>query len=223
MANLETSALTFRTDLFTIISNMVWKNHYEASKYEQYTNTTVAEEYVTAAQFLMQKYSTAQIKQIIESTDAKFEALLETAESSYKRPLRIIRLYEEENDYNRMLNGQPPLHADQFNPDADYGIRLTEIGLPADVIQRLKIEGIYNSAYLHDLTSSQITYLESAGYLTEIKRIHSDDDNYRYLQYMTTKKVFPFVSRMAERFDLLYLPKSKLATLSNDFAAYYQR
>ena len=105
MANIETAALSFRSDLMNMTRELVWKNHYEASKYEQYINTSVAEQYIWAAQRLLEKYSTTQIKQFIEYDDQKFEALLQTADSTYVKPLRVIRNYEEENDYYRKLGG----------------------------------------------------------------------------------------------------------------------
>lgn len=223
MANLETSALVFRTDLMNMIKDIVWKNHYEASKYEKYVTGAVADEYVWAAQRLMEVFSSNQLKQIIEYNDSKFEALIQTVEDVYKRPLRIVRDYEEMNDYYRKLNGQPPLHYDDFSSDIDYGIKLSSVGLTPDIILRLGIEDIYSTAYLHDLTSAQLTFLESLGYIAKLMRIHDKEPQYDYLQYMTSKKIFPFVARIADHFDLLYVPKTKLQNLADDFGTIYAK
>lgn len=223
MANLETSALSFRTDLMLLVKNIVWYNHYEASKYEHYSDSSVTGEYVWAAQRLMEEYSTSQIKQIIEYSDAKFEALLQTADSVYKKPLRIVREYVEYNDYYRILYGLPPLHADQYETDEDYGIKLSTLGLTYDLILRLGIEDIYYTAYLHELTTAQLTFLEAKGYIRRLQGMHSGDKHYDYLQYMTTKKIFPFVARIAAPFDLLYVPPTKIPNLSNDFMVLYQK
>lgn len=223
MANLETSALTFRTDLMNMIKNIVWKNHYEASKYEQYVSSTAADEYTWAAQRLMEIYSSNQLKQIIEYDDSKFNALMDTVEDVYKRPLFLIRDYTEMNDYYRKLNGQPPLHYDEFISNNDYGIKLKDVGLTPDIIMRLHIEDIYETAYLHDLTQAQLTFLESLGYLRRLMTLHDGDGHYEYLQYMTSKKIFPFVSRIADKFDLLYVPKTSLPNLAEDFSVIYEK
>ena len=223
MANIETAALSFRSDLMNMTRELVWKNHYEASKYEQYINTSVAEQYIWAAQRLLEKYSTTQIKQFIEYDDQKFEALLQTADSTYVKPLRVIRNYEEENDYYRKLNGEPPLHPTGYATAEECCIPISDVGLSQETILDFGIEDRLNTMYLHELSPSQLSFAEASGYLDRIKEMHSGDSNFDYLKYMTTKKVYPFISRMADKFDLLYLPKSKLTALSDDFIAVYNK
>ena len=223
MANIETAALSFRSDLMNMTRELVWKNHYEASKYEQYINTSVAEQYIWAAQRLLEKYSTTQIKQFIEYDDQKFEALLQTADSTYVKPLRVIRNYEEENDYYRKLNGEPPLHPTGYATAEECCIPVSDVGFSQEIILDFGIENSLNTLYLHQLSPSQLSFAEALGYLDRIKEMHSGDSNFDYLKYMTTKKIYPFVSRMADKFDLLYLPKATLSALSDDFAAVYSR
>lgn len=224
MANLETAALSFRNDLMVLTQNIVWKNQYQAIQGEEQNSSGNPDEYVWAAQRLMEEYTTSQLIRLIEYDDVKFNSLLETADDVLKKPLRILRLYEEENDYYRMLYGKPPHHRDIWQEDkTEYYIPISELGLTNKIINSLGLAPIYETGYVHDLTKAQASYLESTGYLQRLWRLYGEDKNYEYLFHLTDKKIYPFIARMAQPFDLLYIPKSKIESLSKDFVAVYDR
>lgn len=49
------------------------------------------------------------------------------------------------------------------------------------------------------------------------------DSNYKYLNYLSSRRIYPFIARMADRFSLLYCPSSNPENLSTDFQDAYEK
>ena len=233
MASTETSALAFRNDLMDLVHNIVWKDAFTAMRYEDPQYSIEVDTYVTAASSLMEHYSTNQLVNMLSYDDTRFKSLVSSLDIAYQRPLWILRNYHEHNDYYRMLAGLPPENVTVYGERASmaysgYAISLNEINLPA--IQKAQFQQSTNYGekieYIHQMTPDQCLYLETHGYLDEdgINRsnIIATDKKYRYLDHLTSKRVYPFVARLADRFSLLYSPSTKLPSLGESFQTQYE-
>lgn len=233
MASTETSALAFRNDLMELVKDIVWKDAFTAMKWENPQYSVEVDEYVTAASSLMEHYSTSQLVNMLSYDDTRFKSLVESLDYAVQRPLWILRSYHEHNNYYRMLAGLPPenltVYGDRANlPYSGFAVSINELSLPP--IQKTQFQSSTNYGekveYLHQLTPDQCLYLETHGYLDEagINRANliASDKNYRYLDHLTSKRILPFVARIADRFSLLYAPKTKLPALGESFETQYE-
>ena len=233
MASTETSALAFRNDLMELVKDIVWKDAFTAMRYENPQYSSDVDAYVTAASSLMEHYSTSQLVNMLSYDDTRFKSLVSSLDYSIQRPLWILRNYHEHNNYYRMLAGLPPENLTVYGERADlpysgYAISINELNLPS--IQKTQFQSSTNYGekieYLHQLTPDQCFYLETHGYLDEAginkSNLMSIDKNYRYLDHLTSKRVLPFVARLADRFSLLYSPSTELPALGESFAIQYE-
>ena len=233
MASTETSALAFRNDLMELVKDIVWKDAFTAMKWENPQYSVEVDEYVTAASSLMEHYSTSQLVNMLSYDDTRFKSLVGSLDYAVQRPLWILRSYHEHNNYYRMLAGLPPenltVYGDRANlPYSGFAVSINELSLPP--IQKTQFQSSTNYGekveYLHQLTPDQCLYLETHGYLDEagINRANliASDKNYRYLDHLTSKRILPFVARIADRFSLLYAPKTKLPALGESFETQYE-
>lgn len=127
---------------------------------------------------------------------------------------RTIANYVEQNNYYRMLNGQPDLGDTEFvYPDIgllkDYGFK--EPYPETDYVHRTP---------LHLLPSDTILALEDAGYLKEIQEQYPTK---KYISYIGARKIPIATARQAHNFELLYFPRLDGNTrFYHDFLFYYE-
>jgi len=128
--------------------------------------------------------------------------------------------YVEENNYYRMLNGEPAYGHDEYdiyikpypepgnftNEDEERQKRYREklVGVPIDQIFDF-------SKPLHEFTIYQISTLETLGIIDLIKEdfITNNTINpleYRYLNYLGSKKIDYITARSAAQWDIIYMP-----------------
>ncbi len=105
--------------------------------------------------------------------------------------------YVEYNNYYRALNGLPK-----------YGT--TEYDVYVDRNNEKLIDDDGNSEFnfdipIHQYTKPQIDTLESLGIIAELREIYTGS-NYRYLDFLGSKKVDIITARKAENWDILYIP-----------------
>ena len=74
---------------------------------------------------------------------------------------------------------------------------------------------------IHEMDTSTKIILEHAGIFDDYKELSKTEEKLRYTNHLTYKRVHPFVARLANRFELLYLPETNILTLKTDFRAVY--
>ncbi len=102
--------------------------------------------------------------------------------------LETIELYEELNDYYRMLYGLPPVGYED--------VYITDWTPPDDLIIDLSIP-------IHEMSEDTITLISSYDILDEM--YEEDTTNRGYLKYLL-KKISPYSARKASNFGVLYIP-----------------
>jgi len=123
---------------------------------------------------------------------------------------KFIRDYNEQNNYYRKLCGLPNI--------GDYGIPIMDYEyFDVNGIQEfINNEGI---TYVHELSHSQILYLEHKGILDQIKIDYPDA---KYLDYIACG-LTPYKVRKAYNYQLLYTPTiSDKGVVSEKFATKYE-
>lgn len=208
MASTNVSAKYFRLALRQIANNIIWKDMHKATvaEKESHVDTVYTDRFTTSVNRLFEYYSRSQLEALFKYTTANQERFIVNAPSKYQHALRTLLEYEEPNNYYRMLAGLPNVGAEK-----KYLIYL----------DKNNPWGYDSTVPVHELPYTQIQILENAGVLDQAKLYSLKDKNFNYVNYMTVKKVQPFISRTADRFDLLYCPATELDTLSNDFADVY--
>lgn len=251
MARTTVSARLFNVALQEISKNIVVKNNYLASLFNIDTDYIYVDKYESAARSLLTKYSltflTASMDQVdqlqyqisfwnsqivklqngesinnmpyptVDESIEYFEKLIEdaeneieniitinnTADESTRAYMRTLVNYKELNDYYLMLDGKPP-------HDSDDSYRVF----------------VYNEDYNEVLPIDEQSYADKNRWLSSSDGIkfleeHKSDKKFKYLQYMTTKKIRPFIARLSKRFEILYCPISDPQVLSEDFITIY--
>lgn len=134
----------------------------------------------------------------------------------------LIENYVEENNYYRMLYGLPNV--------GDSGIYLdpTELnsyGYYGDTQYDYDNDNFDKLTPLHKLPSNVLLLMEAGGYLDELYTEYSEnvDNDVEYIKHLASKKIDPFVSRMAGQYELLYVPTVDNARrFTKDFINYYE-
>lgn len=127
--------------------------------------------------------------------------------NQYKQPLlkKIMGIYKENyielNNYYRMLAGLPDID--------DIGIKVTD-----------KIPYVDITKYLHEMDDQEIQLLEFEGIIDKIKKQNPDK---KYLNFLGINKIDPYISRMTQRFGLLYVPSIKYPEIATKFKELYER
>ena len=93
-------------------------------------------------------------------------------------------------------------------------------------MMRSNVIRVYEVTYLHELPKNALERYEYLGYFDALYEILNRSHprystNYRYLKHLTAKKIHPYQARLADKFDILYLPMPTLSTLYDDFIAIY--
>lgn len=251
MARTTVSARIFNDALHAIAKELVVKNQYLAYFYEKDTDYIYVDKYESAARQLLSKYSTsyltasldqidqlnAQIaywqsqidklsngkvvnnqplprindsieyyEELIRSAQEQIEKIItmnDTADESTRAAMRILVEYNEVNDYYLMLDGHPA-------HDSDDTARVM----------------VYNEDFKEMMPIDEQPYAERNRWLRSTAGIKFMEENktvkrYKYLQYMTNKKIRPFIARLAGRFEVLYCPPSDPTVLAEDFLTIY--
>lgn len=110
-----------------------------------------------------------------------------------------VTVYEEYNDYYRMLNGLP-------NMNETHYVYNTDSRWPTDIP-------------VHELPLIDRLEMEEAGILD---KLYNDNPNAKYLKYCGSKMIDIYKARVANRFDILWRNTVDSSTLESDFDAVYE-
>lgn len=111
----------------------------------------------------------------------------------------------ETNPYFRMLFGLPPLSMD-----------------PSQYIYNTRYGDIDMENPLHKLPITDILKLEKRGYIDELLKEHPETE-YSYLKFMGRRKIYPYVARQAEPYEILSIDDSQFSNLKRDFVEVYEQ
>lgn len=212
MALTDLSGKLFQKNLLELAKNIEWKNEYAARVAQKECesldpdNAIYTDRYASAARKLLEYYSVSELKVITDYPKDKFDTFINTAPAYLTRYLDIFYNYEEPNSYYRMLYGKPPL-----NCEPKYWV------LPKVNNQW----GLPPNEPVHDVSPNILRIIENDGGLDKYKKLIEIDKTFEYVNHMTDKKIYPFVSRLAGKFDLLYVPETSISKLSIDFRETY--
>lgn len=110
-----------------------------------------------------------------------------------------VTVYEEANDYYRMLNGLPGVNDTNF-------VYNTDSRWPTDTP-------------VHELSLIDRLEMEEAGILD---KLYQENPSAKYLKYCGSKMIDIYKARVANRFDILWRNSVDSTTLENDFDAVYE-
>lgn len=222
MANPDVSAQSFMTELMDLSLHLVWKDPFYAISEEQSGDRVDAEAYVAArnGELLFNsvfQFHTEVLQSFFPDPDElelvmrdkrmipeDMRPAIVAAESNL-----IIEEWEggrESNDYYRMLFGLPPREM----PKNEY---------------------VYNTMYadidmttpVHLLSYTDRLRLENLGYFAELRaQTRYSGNEYKYLEYLGKYRIYPYIARQAEPFELLYIQQSQYTSLRNDFIDTYE-
>ena len=121
-----------------------------------------------------------------------------TGRLGYETPDGWVSIYEEQNDYYRMLNGLPGINEKEFvyNSDPRW---------PTDIP-------------VHDLELVDRLEMEDAGVLDKLIK---ENPKAEYLKYCGSKMISIYKARVANRFEILWRNTVDSSTLEEDFDAVY--
>ena len=232
MAETTTSGRLFENALRKLSNGIVWKNMYKSmlGDQESTVDTIAVDVYTSGARYLLMYYSTGLLELVEEYTNEEYISFLNSGMVRDVKHIRYFDMfffgedisglvegnpfvrktlpkYEEKNNYHRMLYGMPPLNC---HPRYNLDFPVDPTDEDSEVLPLYKQP--MRNRYL----------AEKAGYLDEWIEISKMDKSYEYVKYMTTKRIHPFVSRLANRYELLYVPESDIDTLERDFREVYE-
>ena len=121
-----------------------------------------------------------------------------TGRLGYETPDGWVSIYEEQNDYYRMLNGLPGINEKEF-------VYNTDPRWPTDIP-------------VHDLELVDRLEMEDAGVLNKIIK---ENPKAEYLKYCGSKMISIYKARVANRFEILWRNTVDSTTLEEDFDAVY--
>jgi hypothetical protein len=196
-------------------TNLVWKNKALANAEELKLNVTdveMAELYVAAKQGILTfdtipyfDYSVLSAAgmtndDIDKAHDVKYtipDSLRDTVTALQIKA--IIANYEEKNNYYRMLYGLP---------DTDDTL----------YIYNTKYTDISQTTPIHKLSLQDRLTLESYGYIDELVAANPTK---KYLKYLGSKNIEPYLARTAEQYSILYMTNSTYDRLTSTFRDVY--
>ena len=124
---------------------------------------------------------------------------------SYRTALKNVVEYKEYNSYYRMLNGYPAFDADDTAYVSVYNEDIMEYS------------PIHTQSY-----TNKMHWLNSADGIKFMK-LHGHEAKYQYLKHMTTKRIPPYIARLAKRFEVLYCAPTNPSILGENFLTIYTR
>ena len=221
MAFSDVSSQSFMTELMSLSKSIIWKNQFLAIEHEPDDNRIEVETYIAA------RNDTLTFKDVFQFHESVLRQVLPpnlVMEATYrKRSIPeeyrdmlvelekqvVIDEWEnqngERNAYYRMLFGLPPLEAGE----SAYA---------------------YNTAYadidmttpIHLLDYTDRLKLEKRGYIDQLLSMEENKDK-KYLKYVGKYRIYPYIARQAERYEIIYLEPSQYEYLRNDFADTYEK
>ena len=224
MADRTVSLRPFAKELMSISLSLVWKDPFYAHSLEPANVRIDAETYVASRlgiltfdsvlgfhEEVLQQFYTDEDDLLQAVADKRFidpsirDAVV-TAEADY-----MVNYWESEdgepNDYYRALFGLPPSGTAES-------------------------EFVYNTAYadidmtvpVHRLPYSDRIKLENLGFFKSLRSQEKYQSNaYKYLDHLGRYRIYPYVSRSAEPYELLYIAQSSYEYLRRDFIEVYEQ
>lgn len=222
MANPDVSAQSFMTELMDLSLHLVWKDPFYAISEEQSGDRVDAEAYVAARNGELLFNSVFQFHtEVLQSffPDPDELELVMRDKRMIPEDMRpaiiaaesnlIISEWEggrESNDYYRMLFGLPPREMPEN--EYVYNTRYADIDMTTPV---------------HLLSYTDRLRLENLGYFAELRaQTRYSGNEYKYLEYLGKYRIYPYIARQAEPFELLYIQQSQYTSLRNDFIDTYE-
>ena len=222
MANPDVSAQSFMTELMDLSLHLVWKDPFYAISEEQSGDRVDAEAYVAARNGELLFNSVFQFHtEVLQSffPDPDELELVTRDKRMIPEDMRpaivaaesnlIIEEWEggrESNDYYRMLFGLPPREMPEN--EYVYNTRYADIDMTTPV---------------HLLSYTDRLRLENLGYFAELRaQTRYSGNEYKYLEYLGKYRIYPYIARQAEPFELLYIQQSQYTSLRNDFIDTYE-
>lgn len=252
MSKIEVNARLFEKNLRGLVDGMVWKNQELATKSEStvYEDIVEADRYTSAARKLLMHYSVTELENVEDYSQDQFKQYINTVDPKYSTLMKTFYNYTERNNYYRMLYGLPNIECitdaaeirqdienlkRQLTPDVSAAVRsqiLNQIARKEVEVQNLEKYLIFlkpNTQWdlptdvpVHEFDAGVRLMLEHAGELDDYKELAKKEEKLRYVNYLTDKRIHPFVARLAGRFELLYIPETTISTLHNDFHLTYE-
>lgn len=132
---------------------------------------------------------------------------------------RVISNYEEQNDYYRMLNGYPSIHASEL----DFYYVTEEIEEVYGISRKIPIHLIQD--YYNKLDPGEgdrlINILDGLGYIQDLYKAHPED---MYLNYIGSYRIPIHESRIAKNFQVLQLRNGNIKNIVYDtFISTYEQ
>lgn len=233
----STSGRIFENALRALANDIVWNNRYlgDMSEKASYVDTIVTDTYTSGAKYLLMFYSQALLEEVEDYTVEEYIDFLNnrvsdighirywdmffygvdlspnigrTGSGATMTERLSTPKYEEKNKYYRMLFGMPEYGRDNLGDVISYPVN------PKD---------LENTEYkpLYEFPMTTRYKAEKSGYLADVIEMVKNDRAYDYIQYLTNKRVHPFVARLAGRFELLYVPETDVPNMAIDFRTIY--
>lgn len=139
--------------------------------------------------------------------------------SSYVTPYPTDTVFKEGETYDILAEANNRYRISIVNPNRpidEFWIDKSDTALTIFQVNSQK------RIPVHKWSSVDILRWETTDDFTNFIAEHSSD-GYQYLQHMTTKKIRPYMARLADRFALLYCPTSDPENLANDFKDAYEK
>ena len=206
----------FMSQLRAMLKSIVVKQEYEAMRYETTAIRIKADDYISMLNAGDNWNSFASFDRDVMVAAGMSDALIDVVMKTNKESIpyefrdllcslqkeKIVSDYVEENDYYRMLNGEPPINATEkdfvYMPKNIYGI-------PTDIP-------------IHKLGEAHIQYFNSSG-LRE--QVYADNPNKPYILFLGTHKISYYRARTANNFEILYIERCENKVISQDFIRLY--
>ena len=205
----------FFGELIRISSDIVWKNDAVAKANEDPSQSLYVEQYILARQdrlafdLIFSFDYDVLIASGLTEEQASNGSEMSSEIPENKRELctknqieKILKTYNEPNNYYRMLNGLPDMDDNSF---------------------------IYNTKYpyisddktpIHLLSIDIIHQLDANGYIDELIKMYPDK---KYLKHLSSKKIDPYTARNTEPYGILWIGNSDYASLVDDFKEVYDK
>lgn len=221
MSRTTISAREFESALKALSTEIVWKDAYRSSQNEDSSYYFAVDRYMSASETLLTKYSTSFINDMLTKDKDHFygnpslgitAAIDSIFPESMNSAMREMYEYTEHNAYYRMLMGYPPIDSltTEWIYPAGYYNKSTG--------QHYDENGERIPVHLWDY-AERIRWASTSQYTEYINQYSGRA--YEYLQHMTIKRIEPYLSRAAGRFELLYVPQSDPTNLRTDFIDAY--
>ena len=237
MAKTSTSGRIFENALRELSENIVWNNKYKGDMYDQaeYIDHTMTDIYMSGARYLLMFYTQSLLEIVEDYTNEEYinrhlntitnmehirywdmffygvdlspyaaEGKFATNAERYSTPK-----YVEKNKYYRELYGLPDYTKPELGHILDYPVDTNNI-------ETTEFRPIYE-------LSTVVKYkADRSGFIKDVEEKVGIDHDYDFVKHITKKRIHPFISRLAGRFELLYVPETELNSLSSDFRSVYE-